>query len=347
LQPVQGFTVTDGTNSGFCVGSATCTINWAGSSSLAILGAALNKNPTPYWLVENSCTVGSSGCPSSGLQIVNWEKFHNNCQTGSTAIECTNGTGLATNNPCNGGMNAVADPTTGQSPGCWEAGVTPDTHVNFFAATPVYPQPATSATSATFTCATGQVCTAALYAYQQQPPALSSVTLTPTNQTFASSPIGVTSADSPETFTLTNNSGSTVTAISISLTGADASDYSDAIPATTCGTSLAVGASCQIFVSFTPVATGVRTATLSISDSATSSPQSSSLFGTAIPPVINPTPANPITFGVAITDPSIPSTVKNEKRSENPSAYGLDRAVLVRFLHQDRARDAAGSSASQ
>jgi hypothetical protein len=363
LQPVQGFTVTDGTNSGFCVGSAACTINWTGSSSLAILGSAMNKNPTPYWLVQNSCTVGSSGCPSSGLQIVNWEKFHNNCQTSSTTIECTNGTGLATNNPCSGGMNAVADPTTGQSPGCWEAGVTPDTHVNFFAATPVYPQPTASATSATFTCATGQVCTAALYAYQQQLAALSSVTLTPTNQTFASSPIGVTSADSPETFTLTNSSGSIVTSISISLIGADPSDYSDMIPATTCSTSLAIGASCQIFVSFAPVATGVRTASLSISDSATGSPQSSSLSGTAIPPVINPTPANPVTFGVAITDPSIPSTVTNEKYKEvsqssvsnasSPSdtrarqintAYNFDHVDLFGFLHQERPSHTAGAS---
>ena len=146
-----------------------------------------------------------------------------------------------------------------------------------------------------------------------------SVTITPATYTFASTVLGSSSSDSPETFTLTNSTSSAVTAISISLIGADSSDYSDAIPATTCGTSLAIGASCQIFVSFAPVTTGVRTATLSISDSASSSPQSSSLFGTAIPPVINPTPANPITFGVAITDPSIPSTVKNENQKQYES----------------------------
>ena len=146
-----------------------------------------------------------------------------------------------------------------------------------------------------------------------------SVTLAPATYTFATTVLGISSSDSPETFTLTNSTSSAVTAISISLIGADPSDYSDAIPATTCGTSLAIGASCQIFVSFAPVATGVRTATLSISDSDSSSPQSSSLFGTAIPPVINPTPVNPITFGVAITDPSIPSTVKNENQKRYES----------------------------
>jgi hypothetical protein len=58
----------------------------------------------------------------------------------------------------------------------------------------------------------------------------------------------------------------------------------------------------------------VRVATLSISDSDPGSPQTASLSGTAIPPVINPTPANPVTFGVLVTDPSIPSTVKNENQ---------------------------------
>jgi hypothetical protein len=160
-----------------------------------------------------------------------------------------------------------------------------------------------------------------------------SVTLAPATYTFATTVLGISSSDSPETFTLTNSTSSAVTAISISLIGADPSDYSDAIPATTCGTSLAIGASCQIFVSFAPVATGVRTATLSISDSDSSSPQSSSLFGTAIPPVINPTPANPITFGVAITDPSIPSTVKNEnqKRYESfASSRARNRGIATK-----------------
>jgi hypothetical protein len=170
------------------------------------------------------------------------------------------------------------------------------------------------------------------------------VTLTPASYTFASTAVGSTSSDSPVTFTLTNNTGVTVMGITISFTGAAPGDFTDT---TSCGTTLASSASCQIFVTFTPTATGTRTATLSVSDSASSSPQTSSLSGTAIPSEINPSPANPVTFGVAVTDPSIPSTVKNEKRSENPSAYGLDRAVLVRFLHQDRARDAAGSSASQ
>ena len=175
-------------------------------------------------------------------------------------------------------------------------------------------------------------------------PVSGTVTLTPTSYAFATTSVGGTSSDSPVTFTLTNNTGVTITSISISVTGANPGDFSET---TTCGSSLTNSASCTISLTFTPTAVGSRTATVSVSDSASSSPQTSGLSGTAIPSVINPSPANPVTFGVAVTDPSTSSTVKNEKRSENLSAHSLDRAVLVRFLHQDRSRNAAGSSARQ
>ncbi|MGB8543554.1 MAG: choice-of-anchor D domain-containing protein [Candidatus Acidiferrales bacterium] len=162
------------------------------------------------------------------------------------------------------------------------------------------------------------------------------VPLTPASHTFANTAVGNDSSDSPVTFTLTNSSSSVVTAISISITGAGASDYFDAPPATTCGTSLPVAASCQIYVSFAPIATGVSAATLSISDSDPGSPQTASLSGTAIPPVINPTPANPVTFGVVVTDPSIPSTVKNEnqKQAFSFAASCLSSAGLFRMSRE-------------
>jgi hypothetical protein len=173
---------------------------------------------------------------------------------------------------------------------------------------------------------------------------ISSVTLAPTSYTFATTIVGSTSSDSPQTFTLRNNTGVSLTGVTISFTGANPGDFSDT---TSCGTTLAVSASCQIFVTFTPTAIGTRTATLSVSDSDPSSPQTSTLSGTATPPVINPSSANPVTFGVVVTDPSNPSTVKNEKHSKNLSTHNFDRVALAGFLHQDRAGNAAGASASQ
>jgi hypothetical protein len=170
------------------------------------------------------------------------------------------------------------------------------------------------------------------------------VALAPNPYSFAATALGSNSSDSPVTFTLTNNTGVTITGVTISFTGANPGDFTQT---TSCVTTLASSASCQILVTFTPTAIGSRTATLSVSDSDASSPQTSSLSGTAIPSVIKPSPANPVTFGVVVTDPSIPSTVKNEKHSENPSAYDFDHVALVGFLHQNRARDTASASARQ
>ncbi|HXN98590.1 MAG TPA: choice-of-anchor D domain-containing protein [Candidatus Acidoferrales bacterium] len=200
----------------------------------------------------------------------------------------------------------------------------------------------------------------------------STVTLTPTAHAFATTAVGNNSSDSPVTFALTNNTGVTITAVTISLTGANSGDFADT---TSCATTLASGASCQIFVTFTPTALGSRTAMLSVSDSDASSPQTSTLSGTAIPTMINPSPANPVTFGVVVTDPSIPSTVKNEKHSEirgfqSPayrnleeapafrtgrvrrdreirSSYNFGHVVLAGFLHQDGAGNTSRASASQ
>jgi hypothetical protein len=168
------------------------------------------------------------------------------------------------------------------------------------------------------------------------------VTLSPSSNNFGSVTLGASS--SPVTFTLTNNTGVTITGISISLFGTNPGDFSKT---TTCGSSLTNSSSCTINITFTPTAVGSRTATLSISDSDPSSPQTSSLSGTAIPAVTNPSPANPITFGIAVTDPSNPSTVKNEKYIQNLSAYDFDRVVLLGFLHENRSSYAAGASASQ
>jgi hypothetical protein len=62
---------------------------------------------------------------------------------------------------------------------------------------------------------------------------------------------------------------------------------------------LSAGADCTISVTFTPVAAGTRTGTLSISDSATGSPRTSALSGTGLvstvgphPPDLQPQPVN-------------------------------------------------------
>jgi hypothetical protein len=96
--------------------------------------------------------------------------------------------------------------------------------------------------------------------------------LTPTSATFAKTKVGATSA--PKTFTLANDLNVTLDSISISTSGAFA------VSTTTCGSSLAKKTHCTISVVFKPTGTGATTGSLSVSDSANNSPQTSSLTGT-------------------------------------------------------------------
>jgi len=98
-------------------------------------------------------------------------------------------------------------------------------------------------------------------------------TLTPTSATYAAQKVGTTSA--AKKFTLTNNQTVALTSIVISPPTGDF-----AVSAKTCTTSLAAKGKCTISVTFTPKAIGTRKGTLSVSDSASNSPQTSSLKGT-------------------------------------------------------------------
>jgi Abnormal spindle-like microcephaly-assoc'd, ASPM-SPD-2-Hydin len=98
------------------------------------------------------------------------------------------------------------------------------------------------------------------------------VALTPTSATFASQTVGTTSV--AKVFTLTNNLSSAINSMVISTTG----DFNES--STTCSTTLAAKTKCTISVVFKPTATGTRLGKLNVTDSATNSPQSSTLKGT-------------------------------------------------------------------
>ena len=127
---------------------------------------------------------------------------------------------------------------------------------------------------------------------------VANVTLAPSTVNFGNQGVGSTS--SPQALTLTNNGANAVTGISVGLTGTNAGDFGET---DNCGTTLAGSASCTINVTFTPTATGARSATLSVNDSAGT--QSSSLTGTgtdAIPPTTQiTTPANGATVSGNVT----------------------------------------------
>jgi Abnormal spindle-like microcephaly-assoc'd, ASPM-SPD-2-Hydin len=101
------------------------------------------------------------------------------------------------------------------------------------------------------------------------------VALSPANLSFGTVKVGTTSA--PQTIKVTNNLKNTLAITSITLTGVRPNDYAQT---NNCGTSLASKASCTVNVTFSPKATGVRPASLTITDSANTSPQVAKLTGT-------------------------------------------------------------------
>jgi N-acetylneuraminic acid mutarotase len=101
------------------------------------------------------------------------------------------------------------------------------------------------------------------------------VSLSATSLSFGTVPVG--SGSGTQTVTLTNTGTTALAIYSVAVTGANATSF---VFGNTCGSSLAPGYACTIHGHFAPTATGPLTATITITDTATGSPQSIALSGT-------------------------------------------------------------------
>ena len=97
--------------------------------------------------------------------------------------------------------------------------------------------------------------------------------LSQTSISFSNQTLSTTSV--PQTITLTNTGTASLSIDTIAASG-------DFAQVNNCGPSLAVGAACSFTVSFTPIAAGTRTGTLSIADNAAGSPHQVALSGTGV-----------------------------------------------------------------
>ncbi len=127
------------------------------------------------------------------------------------------------------------------------------------------------------------------------------VSATPGSLTFTNQVFGSTSVAQP--VTLSNPGAGAVNSISISITGTNLSEFAQT---NNCGSSVPSYGNCTIYVTFTSSATGsAQSATLSITDSAGSSPQTVSLSGTGIKAntfsMITSNTPNPSTVGLMVT----------------------------------------------
>jgi hypothetical protein len=119
---------------------------------------------------------------------------------------------------------------------------------------------------------TGSPQTVALTGTGTAAPAL---TLSATSLAFPTTTHATTST--AQTVTLTNAGTSTINLSSITLAGTSPADF---VQLHTCGATLAPSAACQVFVAFKPAAAAAYSATLTITDTAASSPQSVAISGT-------------------------------------------------------------------
>ena len=114
-------------------------------------------------------------------------------------------------------------------------------------------------------------------------PAFGQANLAPTTLSFSKVAIGNSSVQST---ILTNNQTGPLTINSIVISGGTApGDYSSTNTCPTSPNTLAAGLSCTISVTFAPSALGTRSSTLTVTDTASNSPQSASLTGSGIAPV--------------------------------------------------------------
>jgi len=101
------------------------------------------------------------------------------------------------------------------------------------------------------------------------------VTLSPASLTFGSSKVGTKS--SPKQIQLTNTGATSLTVSGVKFAGRDPGDFAQT---NTCVGQVAAGASCSITVTFKPIKTGSRSASVRVSDSGGASPQQAAVSGT-------------------------------------------------------------------
>jgi len=124
--------------------------------------------------------------------------------------------------------------------------------------------------------------------------------LSASSLTFSALPVGTTST--AQTVTITNPGNGALTVTSVQATG-------DFAQINNCSTVAASGGTCSIQITFTPTTAGTRTGTLTVTDSASNSPQLVSLSGTGMAGVANLSSSSLTFTALAVGSTSTAQTV--------------------------------------
>jgi hypothetical protein len=254
-----------GNNPGTYAATGTANNGWTmqmvalkPASSGPVTVAVASLSPTS--LTFSSQSVGTT----SAAQIITLKNTGNGVLTlTSIAVTGTNSSDFAQSNTCGSSVAAGASCTIS---------------VTF---TPAASGSRTAAVSFTDN-ATGSPQTVSLTGTGTAPV----VSLSPSSLTFGSQALGTTSA--AQTITLSNPGNLALSISSLAITGTNASDFAQS---NNCGSSVGAGANCTINVTFTPAASGTRTAAITLADNAAGSPQTASLTG-GVAPVVSLSPTS-------------------------------------------------------
>jgi Abnormal spindle-like microcephaly-assoc'd, ASPM-SPD-2-Hydin/Beta-propeller repeat len=167
---------------------------------------------------------------------------------------------------------------------------------------------------------------------------------------FAAQAVGSTSGN--QAVTVVNQGSGILNISAIGVTGVGASSFAivpaGSNPCPSTGT-LASAASCTVTINFTPLTSGTKMATLSLSDNAAGSPQMVSLSGTAVAPAITLS-ASSLTFG---SQPAGTASAPQNVTLSNPgtSSLGISGIVLTGanptdFIETNNCPQSLGASAS-
>src|SRR5258708_6666994 len=171
--------------------------------------------------------------------------------------------------------------------------------------------------------------------------------LSPTTLTFPSQTVKTTSAALP---VILSNAGSAALALtSIGIAGTEAAEFAET---NTCGSTVAPGATCTVNVTFTPAATGTRSAQLQIIDNAAGTPHIVGLTGTAIAvstPAVTLAPAS-LNFGdqsVGVASPTLAVTLDNSGNSGlSISSIAISGANAADFAQTNNCAGSVAAGAS-
>jgi hypothetical protein len=114
--------------------------------------------------------------------------------------------------------------------------------------------------------------------------AIAGVVLSPTSLSFAAQQVGTTSSPA-KPVTLTNEQTVALNISGATITGPNSSDFNVTTTCPLVPASLAAGGNCPLQVTFTPGASGTRTAMLNVNDDAPGSPQTIPLTGSGTAPI--------------------------------------------------------------